>query len=88
VHNVSYKMDGHDFFWESEIIIFLYAYAEQYNHDKHLLPLVFYMLIQPSIPILSVNAIERPGIREARIPHFIDHLHRLDIVFTRRSVHH
>lgn len=89
-HRGTYRLiqDGWAWIWESEIIIFLYAYADQYNHDKHSLPVVFYMLIQPSIPNLSVNAIKWPGIREARIPHLIDHFYCLYVVFAGRSVHH
>lgn len=33
--------DGWAWISESEIIIFLYAYADQYNHDKQNLPVVF-----------------------------------------------
>jgi hypothetical protein len=37
--------------------------------------------------VLSINLIERPCVRETRIPDLIHNLHRLNIIFTRRSSH-
>lgn len=48
---------------------------------------VFYMLVHLSQEVSPVNIIKGPRIREARIPHFVDNFHRLNIVFAVRPRH-
>lgn len=78
------QLEGH--FGSRRLLYSLYAYAKQYIRDANMTSIVhFYGFGGTS---LSVNFVEGPCVRKARIPNFIHHLDSLHVILTRWPVHY